>query len=141
MVILSGKEIIKFGDLGDYGGVPDGGFCEFLDGFLRKRLLCRGVVIDRGTVLRADIVSLAVEGGGIVIGEEDLQKFPVGDFLRVEGDLDDLCMTGLAGANLFVGRVIKVPAGIARFDFGNSEEIVIDRFQAPETSSSKCGYL
>lgn len=49
---------------------------------------------DARAVLRADVVSLAVELSGVMNGEKHLQQCLVTDFGRVEVNFDNLCMPG-----------------------------------------------
>ena len=96
---------------------------------------------DGGAVLGADVVALAVEGGGIVDGEEDVQQVGVGDASGVEGDADDLGMTGAPGADLVVGGVGGGATGIAGDDIGDAEDLVEDGFEAPEAAAGEDGGL
>ena len=96
---------------------------------------------DGGAVLGADIVALAVEGGGIVDGEEDVQQVGVRDAGRVEGDLHDLGMTGATGADLLVAGVGGGAAGITGDDIRDANHLVEDGFEAPEAAAGKDGCL
>ena len=96
---------------------------------------------DGGAVLGADIVALAVEGGGIVDGEEDVQQVGVGDAGRVKGDPHNLGMTGATGADLLVAGVGGGAAGITRDDIRDADHLVENRFKAPEAAASKDGSL
>ena len=44
-------------------------------------------------------------------------------------------MTGIAGADLFVGRVSDIAADISAFDFTDADDIAKHRFGAPEASA------
>ena len=69
--------------------------------------------VDRRTILRADIVALAHALRRVVIFPERLQQLLVGDLLRIEHDQHHFGVTGAARADLFIGRVGGVAAGIA----------------------------
>src|ERR1700728_3246395 len=49
-------------------------------------------VENRRTVTGSPIISLAVQRGGIVDLEKELQQLPVAELLRVKNDLNRLCM-------------------------------------------------
>src|SRR4029077_6227040 len=82
-------------------------------GRLGRTLLLLGEIIDAGTVLRADVVSLTHALGRVVRLEEDLEKLLVADLRRIVNEEHSLVMPGHARANLFVSRVRRAPAGIA----------------------------
>src|SRR5882762_8201275 len=97
------------------------------------------MVEDRRTILRADIIDLAIERGRIVDHEEHLEDFLERHLLRVEGELGYLGMARLARADLLV-RGVRCPAAHATgLDGIHALEIVEDGFQAPETASGKSG--
>ena len=68
------------------------------------------MVEDDGTILRAGVVALAVQRGGIVRLPECLDDFLVGGFCGIEFDLDDLCVASVAPADVFVGGVLGLAA-------------------------------
>ena len=68
------------------------------------------MVKDDGAILRAYIVPLPVQRRGIVRFPERLDHFFVGGFRRIELDLYDFCVAGVAFANLFVVRILCVAA-------------------------------
>src|SRR5262249_7618086 len=69
--------------------------------------------VDRAPILRADVVALAHALRRVVVLPERLQQTIVVDLLRVEHDEYHFGVTGAARANLFIGRVRRVAAGIA----------------------------
>jgi hypothetical protein len=71
--------------------------------------------------------------------EEHIQDVAKRGHIRIEGDLDDFGVPTPASANLFVGRVLDMPAHVSRFNFGDASHIEIHGFEAPETASSECG--
>src|SRR5690606_20474957 len=92
-------------------------------------------VVDRGTVLRADIVTLAVQGRGIVHGEEDREDVLEPDAIAVEGHLDHFGMAGLAAADGLVGGIRDLAAGIAGLDPCHPFDLQVDRLCAPEAAT------
>ncbi len=98
-----------------------------------------GVVgVDRAAILRADIVALPVQRGGIVHGEEHAQQVFVGDDVRIERHLHHLGMPGVAGADLLVGRVRDLPAGESRGHARHPAQFQEHRLQAPEAAAAQC---
>jgi len=86
-------------------------------------LLLGGMGEDDRAILVADVGPLAVHLGGVMHLEEILHERAVGDLGRIEGDLDDLGVTGALGPDLLVGGEIGLAAGIAAdggFDAGES---------------------
>ena len=61
----------------------------------------------------ADVATLAHPLGGIVRLEEELDQVLVSHLRRIEDDLDDLGVPGLAGADFFIGRVRFMSSGIS----------------------------
>ena len=139
MVILGAVEDIQRGDFGDDGVGPQVGGVEFGADGLRRFLLRLIVIEDGRAVLRADVVALAVGGGGVVDGEEDFQYLAEGDDAGVESDLDDFGVAGAFAADLLVGGVGHVAASVAGDDGLYADEVVVDGFQAPEAAAAKGG--
>ena len=94
---------------------------------------------DGGAVLGAHVVALAVEGGGVVNGEEDVQDIGVGDLRGVEGDAHDFRVTSAAGTHLLVGGIDVGTAGVTGDDIGDAGDLVEDGFEAPEASAGEDG--
>src|SRR2546430_1251879 len=80
----------------------------------RQRLgeLPVGRGVDRRPVLAADVVALSHALGRVVVLPEHLEQVGEGYPGRVVHDLDDLGMPGVAGADLLVRGVRRVPAGV-----------------------------
>src|SRR6476661_9376231 len=100
-------------------------------------LLLVVAVVDPAAVLRADVVALAVQRGGVVHDEEDLQDLPRADLRRVVGELHHLVVAGAAGAHLLVAGVVERAVGIARLDVGHSAHVHVDGFGAPEAAATQ----
>src|SRR5690606_4841842 len=60
---------------------------------------------DGAAVLRADIVALPVELGGIMSAKEDIEHFGIRDHAGIVGHADRLGMASRAAAHLLVGGV------------------------------------
>ena len=112
-----------------------------LDTRASRRFLLRRVWEDRGTILRADIVALAVELRRIVSGEEDVEYLLIAYRVRIEGETDGLGMAGAAAADLLVSRVRNRPADIAALDFRHSDHVGEHRLGAPEAPTRQSRLL
>jgi hypothetical protein len=82
---------------------------EFRDQRVGDFFLLRAVGEDHRTVLAADVVALAVQGGRVVDGEKGRQQRAVVDHGGIEADLDYLGMAGSAGAYAAVIRLVGAP--------------------------------
>jgi hypothetical protein len=141
VIIFSWEEGFKRHKLSDDGfGKEILGTDLFDDGFSLGFLPRGGEEYGR-TVLGAHIRALAVKGGRVVDGEEDVQQIRVGDEGRVEGDLHSLGMARGAAANLFIGGRRAFTARVARDDVCDPFDLVKDRFEAPEASTGENGLL
>src|SRR5262245_12076997 len=54
--------------------------------------------------------------------------------MRIEGNLDDLGVASMSTAHLLIGRIGHASARITRNYFFDAAQVVVDRFQAPETA-------
>src|SRR6185503_19440342 len=89
--------------------------------------------VDRGSVLRADVVALAHALRRVMALPEDLEHLFVRRLLPVEGDEHDLGVTGRAGADLLVRRVARVAAGVAGRGRVHAVRLPEHALRAPET--------
>lgn len=94
------------------------------------------VVIDAAAVLRAHIVALAVEGGGVVGVEEDFQDFLQADGVGIKRQAHHLGVAGVTLADLLVAGVVGVAVGVAAFHVGDAAHADKNRFGAPEASTT-----
>src|SRR5262245_47227174 len=74
--------------------------------------LCGGERVDARAVLRAYVIALAHALGRVVVLPERLEQLFVGDLLRVIDHQHDPVVAGAAGADLLVGRVGRMAAGV-----------------------------
>ena len=121
--------IPKFGS----GNLPDDFFGNFFLLFI--------VVENRRTVLRADIVTLAVKRGRVVDGEKYGQQVFIRQHQGVKCHLDNFSVTGIPVADLGITRVLDMSAGITGLDQFHSIQFIKYGFQAPETASRQISYL
>src|SRR6476646_770470 len=80
---------------------------------LRRLRLRVGERVDRRAVLRADVISLTHALRRVVVLPEELEQLLVARLLGVEDDQDGLGVAGGAGADLLVGGVRRLAAGVA----------------------------
>lgn len=139
VVVFGGEELGGGGEFGDNGVGEDLGGGQLVNGGLGGGALVFGVVEDGGAVLGAVVGTLAVEGGGIVDGEEDVEELGVGDEGGVKDDADGFGVAGHAGADVLVGGVGEVAANVAGFDGNDAFEVEEDGFETPETASGEGG--
>ena len=116
MVVLGVVELGRVHDLGRDLAVA--GLAQPLAGSSSRdaerglALRVRGHV-DPGAVLGADVVALAHALGRVVALPEQAQQLVVGDLLRAVDHEHDLVVAGAPAADLLVGGVRRVAAGVA----------------------------
>ena len=74
MIVFSDVEIFHRLYLRNNGAVPDTLGIQLADEILGNLFLLGCVIVDAGTVLRANVRALAVESGGVMNREEDIQN-------------------------------------------------------------------
>src|ERR1700677_4216807 len=107
------------------------------DRVLRGPPLLVAEVENGRPVAGPEIVSLPVQRGRVMDLEEELQQVPVGDLVRVEGDLDRLRVTMVAP----VGRVRLVATGVADPGRDHAGELADEVLHAPEAAAGEDGLL
>ncbi len=107
MVIFGGKKLLEGSDFGDDRCMKGFGCFELVLILLGQFPLLIVMVENYRAVLRADVVSLAIERGRVVCFPENLEQFRIGDLRRIVGDLDHFGVAGLARGNLLVGWVLR----------------------------------
>jgi hypothetical protein len=83
------------------------------------------------------VVALAVQRGGVMDDEEDLQDLPRADQRRVITQLDDLVAAGAPGADVFVAGPRGLAVAVAGFDIGDATHVLEHRFGAPEAAAAE----
>src|SRR6185436_8721894 len=92
-------------------------------------------------VLRALVRALTVERRRIVEREEHPEQVAVREDIRVEGELNDLSVTGRAAADLLIAGIRPFPAGISGHGLLDSPQLAKRRVEAPEASAAEGGEL
>jgi hypothetical protein len=99
-------------------------------------LLCISIE-NRGAVLGANVISLPVEGRGIVGREKYGHQVAKRNLRWIEFDLGHFRMPGVAGANLLVGGILCLAPGIAGNHRMNTAQLIEDRFHTPEATAAE----
>jgi hypothetical protein len=106
-------------------------------GFFGDRFLLGRVCEDCRAVLRAIIGTLAIHLRWIVHVPEGVNQGFITDLSRVEGHLNNLGVAGVIGANVFIGRVLRMAVAVADGGVNNSRDHAKLDFDSPEAAGSK----
>lgn len=85
------------------------------------------------------IVNLAVEGGGIMAGPEEVEEGGVGADGGIELEANDLDVVGLAGADKLVGGVTGMALGESHLRLGHTMDPLEGKLHPPEAACGKLG--
>lgn len=108
-----------------------------MQGILDKRYVFPFDVVDTGTVLMADVVSLLIEDSRIDDQEEEFQDLVQGDPIFIINDFYGLGRTGAVCLQIFIGWRRDIAVGVTDSGRGNTFDQGEIVFYAPETSSGK----
>lgn len=135
MVVFSRIEALKFQDLGGELSielliepchpVPDNLSVSFI------------LIVDAGTILVADVVSLPVDGDRVDDSDEEFDELLKGDDLFVIDDFDGLGGRRSSGFEVFIGRLCDVAVGIAHGRAFYASYQGKEAFDAPEAAAGK----
>lgn len=134
MVVFCGIKDLNRDDLCD-DRFTDDSFGGGL-GFLRNLFLLWVGVENNRAVLGANVVALAIEGGGIMRVPEQIDHITEADASRIKIDLHHFCMTRGALADGLVGGVFHMAARVAADDFFDALEHFVLGLNAPKTTTS-----
>ena len=95
------------------------------------------MVEDGRAILLTHVGSLAVELGGIVGGEENIEQGLVGDLFGIVEHLNGLGVFGAAVAHLLVGGVFFFASGVAAYYVDYALDPFERGFGTPETAAGK----
>lgn len=109
-------------------------FCDQRQGFL---LLPWGSEINAATVLRAMVMALGVQGGGVVYDKENLQNFTHTDLRRVIHQLHNFVVPCAPGAHLLVAWLPGFTIAITRLDVAHPADLHKHGLCAPEAATPK----
>src|ERR1700747_1355953 len=96
------------------------------------------MVEDLGSVLRADVGSLAIQRSRIVAFPENSQELFVGHLRRVVVDLYPFRMPGAARADIFVSRIFQRTARVAYGRGVHTFDMAEGVFHSPEAARREC---
>src|SRR5437899_2079854 len=99
------------------------------------------MVKNHRAILRSHIRSLSVQGCGIMVRPENIQKFAVTDLRRIEFHFHHLSMPSLIGANIFIRRILLCPACVPDSCGQNALQITKSFVHSPETACAERGFL
>jgi hypothetical protein len=132
-------EMLKRDELGDNGIGPE--FGDLGHGAFGDLLLLGAGIKDDRAVVGANVIALAVEGGGVVDGPKNVEDVGVGNNGGVVLDAHGFGMAGGAARDLLVGGVGDVTASITGRYSRDALNLLVGGLQAPKTSSGKDGGL
>src|SRR5499433_1296844 len=115
-------------------------FAERFFGFFRQAFLSFIMVKDCRAILTTDVAKLPVERERIDIVPEHLEQLFVSYLLWIIGNLDHLCVSGLAGRYFLIRRIFLCTPGVTRDGRNEPVELVKRWFHAPETAAGKSGF-
>src|SRR5207302_7354064 len=91
------------------------------------------MIKNHRTILRAYIGTLSIQRGRIVVRPENIEDLIVRYLGRIEFHLNNLGVAGLVAANIFVARILSVPACIPYGGRANALKLAESLFHAPKT--------
>ena len=94
---------------------------------------------DRGAILRANIVPLAIELRRIVGVEEDVEQLFLANLPRIVSDANRLRVTRVAVANRFVVRGLRGAADVAARHVEHAAQLLKRRLRTPEAAAGEDG--
>jgi len=139
VVVFCRIEFVQRHNLRHNRFLPQVGLFKFSDDRFGADPLPVVVIEDGGTVLCAHVLTLPVQCRRVVDGEENLEDFPIGNLVSIEGQLNRLRVVGAIGADLLVGRIDRGAARVAGSYIFNPIHLLKDGLQAPEAPASKRG--
>src|SRR3977135_4454921 len=99
------------------------------------------MIKNNGPVLVPDVGTLPIQSGRIVIRPENLEQMIVADNSWIELDLHHFRVAGGVAANIFVGRILGLAAGITDGCIGHTGDGAEGRFNPPKTSGTECRFF
>src|SRR5580765_7339734 len=130
----------EIADRRDFGGClsrPNSRRIDIGDGVAGHALLLRAGKENGRTIAQADVVALAIAGGGIVDLKKEFEKLPVAQKPRIENDLDRFRMSAVVA----IGGVRNVAARIADAGGNDAGHFSDQVLHAPKATSGKNGAL
>ena len=135
MVGFGIKEVFQREEF-DHNLFPDLGF-EFGEFGLQNGAYGGVGVVDAGAILRADVVALAVEGGGVDAAEIELHEEGEGELFGIVVDAYGFGKARFSGAHLLVGGMVDVAVGISGLGVDDAADLLEVVFGAPEATAGE----
>src|SRR5689334_18087705 len=95
------------------------------------------MIENRGAILLAEVRTLAVQLGWIVVLPENIEQIFIGNSGGIVINLDRFRMAGGIRANVFVRGVLHLAADVTDSGSRYAWNLTEGRFNAPETSGCK----
>src|SRR6266404_5186027 len=99
------------------------------------------MIKNHRAILRSDIRSLPVQGRGIMVRPENVEKLIVIDLRRIEFDVHHLSVSGFIGADISIGWILLCPACVSGRGGQHALQIAKSFFNPPEAACAECGFL
>src|SRR5205814_3023698 len=99
------------------------------------------MIKNHRAILRAYIGTLSIQRGRIVVRPENVEDLIVRYLGRIEFHLNDLGVAGLVAANIFVARILSVPACIPYGGRAHALKLAKSLFHAPKTPRPERRFL
>ena len=99
------------------------------------------MIKNHRAILRSNIRALPVQGRGIMVRPENVEKLIVTDLRRIEFHFHYLGVSGLIGADIFIGRILLCPPYVPDRCGQDALQIAESFFHSPEAACAECGFL
>src|SRR5690242_3602087 len=108
MIILGDREVADRRDLGDDGVGPELLLVQLVDDLTGNALLFRGMEVNAGAILGADIVALTVERSRVMDGKENVEYVTERNHAGVKSDTHNFSMAGVAATDLAIAWIVDM---------------------------------
>src|SRR5207302_3444223 len=99
------------------------------------------MIKNHRAILRAYIGTLSIQRGRIVVRPKNIEQLLVADSGSIEFHLNNLGVAGLVAANIFVARILFVPACIPYGGRAHAIKLAESLFHAPKTPRPERRFL
>lgn len=123
--------------LGNDGRVKQLVLAHLADQVVGHGLLLRRGDVDAAAVLRAAVVALTVQRGGVVDDKKDLQQLAGRHVGRVVDQLHHFIAAGGTGADVLIARPRGLAVAVAGFHIDHAADFLEHRFRAPEAAAAQ----
>src|SRR5205814_9547180 len=99
------------------------------------------MIKNHRTILRAYIGTLSIQRGRILVRPENVEDLILRNLGRMKFHLNNLGVAGLVAANIFVARILSVPACIPYGGRAHALKLAKSLFHAPKTPRPERRFL